>query len=474
VESDIPYAPLNRLIRTASFRLAALYVVVFALSVIVLGAVVYFSVGREISAAVDERVREDSEKLQVVYRANGLDKLVQLVSARVLEAGSLDYRLEDASGRLLAGNLPSPRTPGHEYSDGWTQLGEPSTGSASESRPEWERALVTTLDDGAVLVVGNELNEIRLARRAILIAFAWSVAATLALGVLGGFLVSAAFLRRIDAMTTAARAIIGGNLSRRIETSGVDDDLGRLAKTFNQMLDQIETLLEANKQVSNDIAHDLRSPLARVLRRMEAAKEYSANSAEHSNALDASIEDIHHILEIFNALLRIGQIEAGARRAGFRSVDLAAVARKVAEAFQPAAADEDKTLVIELPQPLPMLGDEELLTQLVANLVDNAVRHTSAGSRIEVSAAVGPAGRRFSVADDGPGVPSAELERIFERFHRVDSARATPGDGLGLSLVAAIAGLHGAEIRAERRQPGLAVILTLAEAPAPSQTHLKG
>jgi signal transduction histidine kinase len=465
VESDIPYAPLNRLVRTASFRLAALYVVVFALSVILLGAVVYFSVGREISAAVDERVREDSEKLQVVYRANGLDRLVQVVGARVLEAGSLDYRLEDASGRLLAGNLPSPRTPGRDYADGWTQLGEPTTGSAGESRPEWERALVTTLNDGAVLVVGNELNEVHLARRAILIAFAWSVAATLALGVLGGFLVSAAFLRRIDAMTTAARAIIAGNLSRRIETSGVDDDLGRLAKTFNQMLDQIETLLEANKQVSNDIAHDLRSPLARVLRRMEAAKEYSANSAEHRNALDASIDDIHHILEIFNALLRIGQIEAGARRAGFRNVDLAAVARKVAEAFQPAAADEDKSLLIDLPQPLPMLGDEDLLTQLVANLIDNAVRHTSAGSRIEVSAAIDAGRRRFIVADDGPGVPNAELERIFERFHRVDSARATPGDGLGLSLVAAIAGLHGAEIYAECRQPGLAVILTLAEAP---------
>jgi signal transduction histidine kinase len=465
VESDIPYAPLNRLIRTASFRLATLYVVVFALSVIVLGAVVYFSVGREISTAVDERLREDTEKLQGVYRTNGLDKLVQVVSARVLEAGSLDYRLEDASGRLLAGNLPSPRTPSHGYRDGWTQLGEPITGSAGESRAEWERALVTTLQGGAVLVVGNELNEVRLARRAVLIAFAWSLAATLALGVFGGFLVSAAFLRRIDAMTTAARAIIAGNFSRRIETSGVDDDLGRLAKTFNQMLDQIETLLEANKQVSNDIAHDLRSPLARVLRRMEAAKEYSVNSAEHRIAIDASIDDIHHILEIFNALLRIGQIEAGARRAGFRNLDLSAVARKVAEAFQPAAADEDKTLVIELPQPIPMLGDEELLTQLVANLIDNAVRHTSAGSRIEVSAADEAGRRRFIVADDGPGVPNSELERIFERFHRVDSARATPGDGLGLSLVAAIAGLHGAEIRAERRQPGLAVILTLAEAP---------
>jgi signal transduction histidine kinase len=211
--------------------------------------------------------------------------------------------------------------------------------------------------------------------------------------------------------------------------------------------------------VSNDIAHDLRSPLARVLRRLESARTGAVSLAEYESAVDAAVGDINGILETFNALLRIGQIEAGARRAGFKNVDLALIARDVAETFQPAADDEAKTLTTDLRTALPIAGDRELLTQLVANLIDNAIRHTPVGSRIAVCSRTSGLSGQLIVADSGPGVPSREQKRIFERFYRVDSARTTPGDGLGLSLVAAVSGLHGAQVAAFDNKPGLKIVL---------------
>jgi len=281
----------------------------------------------------------------------------------------------------------------------------------------------------------------------------------------GGLLLSAAFLRRIDAMTSTARDIIAGDLSRRIPLAKGDADLARLAGAFNRMLDRISALLDANKHVSSAIAHDLRKPLARVLRRLEAARCEPANLAEYEKAVDAALNDINGILDTFGALLRIGQIESGARRAGFRDVDLATIALEVAETFQPAAADEGKTLTFELGAKLPMVGDRELLTQLTANLIDNSIRHTPPGSRIEVRSTKNGDGGRLIVADNGPGVQISERDRIFERFYRIDSARATPGDGLGLSLVAAIAGLHDAKVFALDNEPGLKIVVDLPGAP---------
>jgi signal transduction histidine kinase len=245
---------------------------------------------------------------------------------------------------------------------------------------------------------------------------------------------SAVFLRPIDAMITTAREIEGGDLGRRIPLAKGGADLQRLADAFNRMLDRIAALVDANKQVSSAIAHDLRKPLARVLRGLKQARTGPADVAEYEKAVDAASTDVHGVLETFNALLRIAQIESGTRRANFRDVDLAAIALEVAEAFKPAATDEGKTLSLDLDTRLPTFGDRELLTQLAANLIDNAIRHTPQGTRILVKAVKDAAGARLIVADDGPGVPAAEHDRIFERFYRLDVARTTPGDGLGLSL----------------------------------------
>ena len=280
-----------------------------------------------------------------------------------------------------------------------------------------------------------------------------SLAATLALGTLGGLWLSAQFLGRIDSMRLTAQRLMAGDWSRRIPLSPVDDDLTALARTFNRLFDRIEKLLIANKQVSADIAHDLRKPLASMLRRLEGARDDDASPESVTAAIEAAISEIEGVLDTFNALLRIGQVEAGARRAAFRPLDLAEVAREVVEAFQPAAEEEGKTLLARLDAPLPMAGDNELLVQMIANLLDNALRHTPQGAGVEVSGKRTPGGVSLTVADDGAGVAPDELKSIFQRFYRAEAARASTGTGLGLSLVAAIADLHGLECAASDNRP---------------------
>lgn len=452
-----------RLFRTTSFRLTALYLGVFTLSVLVLGIVVYFSVGREIESELDERVRAELGALRDYGARNGLDRLAEEIRVRTGHAAPFDYRLEDAGGRLLVGALPLPKLRDGTYRDGWMQLSDPKIEPDADSDSDQVRALVATLVGGGALVVGQGLSGVDEARRAVLVAFAWALGATLVLGTVGGLVISAGFLHRIETMSRAAQGIMAGNLRQRIPSAGVDDDLSRLADTFNRMFDRIEKLIEANRHVSHDIAHDLRRPLARIVRRLESARSGPADALTYEEAVDGAIADVHGVLETFNALLRIAQIETGARRAGFMPVDLAALAREVAEAFQPAADDEGKSLTIDTPVAFPLSGDRELLTQLVANLVDNALRHTPVGTRIGVRTVWRADAAALEISDDGPGVPECQRGNIFERFHRLDAARTTPGDGLGLSLVAAIAELHGLKAVAEDNQPGLRIAVTWAK-----------
>ena len=456
--------PRTSLFRTSSFRLAAIYLALFTVSVLILGAVVYFVVWRQVTSEIDQDIRGEASALAREFAAHGRDRLQALVETRSRGASSFAYALEDPQGRLVAGELVAK--PG-EF--GWTTLREPEHDDEPEGHsPALVRALVTRLADGSVLIVGDEWRGAHAATRAVLSAFIWALAGTLGLGTLGGLILSSQVLRRIDAMTGAAQGIIAGDWRQRIPESGTDDELAQLARTFNRMFDRIESLLDAHKNVGANIAHDLRRPLARTVQRLEAARGEGATPSEVETAIEAAIADIHGVLETFSAILRIGQIEVGARRAGFKPVDLAAVARDVVEAFQPAADEEGKTLLADLSAPLPLSGDRELLTQMVANLVDNALRHTPANTRIVVASARHAGAGRLTVSDNGPGVPPAELGRIFERFYRLDAARATPGDGLGLSLVAAIAELHGMDCAASDNGPGLSVALEM-----PAQAGLR-
>jgi signal transduction histidine kinase len=455
--------PRLSLVRTTSFRLAAIYLLLFTLSALALGASVYLSVRHEILADFDERIVEETDSLEGIFANEGRKRLTEILEARGSSGGALTYGLQSPDGRQLEGNLSAPVAGAGGPRAGWTELKEAEDNEAPEEKPEVLRALVTPLADGSILIVGDEQRRADTALRGILSAFAWAVGATIALGVAGGLWLSAQFLRRIDAMRLAAHGIMAGDWSRRIPLSRVSDDLSSLARTFNRLFDRIEKLLLANKHVSADIAHDLRKPLAHILRRLEEARLDDASSDAIRSALDGSIAEIEGVLETFDALLRIGQIEAGARRAAFKPVDLAEIARDVVEAFQPAADQGGRTLVARLDAPLPMPGDKELLTQLIANLLDNALRHTPQGVRIIVAGDQSTRSVRLTVEDNGPGVDPRDLPAIFQRFYRADAARNSPGSGLGLSLVAAIAELHGLDCSASDNHPGLKVTLATAD-----------
>jgi signal transduction histidine kinase len=447
------------LLRTASFRLAALYLALFTASALALGAFVYISVRREILADFDERIVEETETLKGVYSDAGRDRLTSIIEARSSVGGGFAYGLFGPDGRRIAGDLRVPAK--GAVPKGWMETQEAEGDEPPETKPEMVRSLVTRLPDGSTLLVGDERRRSDAVLTGVLTAFAWAVAATLALGAAGGLWLSAQFLSRIESMRRTTRRLMDGEWSLRIPLSRTDDDLTALARTFNRLFDRIEKLLRANKQVSADIAHDLRKPLAGALRRLEAARDDSSPGAAQ-RAIAATTADLEGVLETFSALLRIGQVEAGTRRAGFRPLDLAEVAGEVVDAFAPSAADEGKQLVARLSRPLPISGDRELLTQMIANLVDNALRHTQAGVRIEVSAGRTSSGVTLAVSDNGRGVAPEEMSAIFRSFYRAGDAQSASGTGLGLALVAAIAELHGLDCQASDNGPGLRITLATA------------
>jgi signal transduction histidine kinase len=282
------------------------------------------------------------------------------------------------------------------------------------------------------------------------------------LGVGGGLVVSAGVLRRVDAINRICLKIMEGDLSQRLPGRGTDDEFDRLAGIVNAMLDRIEALLEGLRQVSTDIAHDLRTPLGRLRQQLEGALLRSGTAAEYERSTERAIIEADRLLGIFNSLLRIAQVEAGNRRRGFAEVDLGALVGTVADVFQASAEEQGRALRCRVEPGISITGDADLLSQLVANLIENALHHTPAGAGIDIGLSRRRDGRvELVVADRGPGIPAEERERVFRRFYRLEQSRHTPGNGLGLSLVAATAQLHRGEVLLDDNHPGLRVTVLL-------------
>jgi signal transduction histidine kinase len=323
--------------------------------------------------------------------------------------------------------------------------------------------LTNALPGGYALRIGDDDARNDALEQTVFAGFGWAFAGVVVLGILSGLGLSYGVHRRLTAMSGAAEAIINGDFSRRIPVRGSDDDLDRLAATFNRMLDRITLLMESLRQVSNDVAHDLRTPLTRLRQRLEASRT-ARTTPERTAAISGALEEVDAILDTFAALLRIAQIEGGARRTAFRPVDLTALARAVVGDFAPSAEDAGQRLTLEDGDPLAVDGDPELLTQMLVNLVENALRHAGGKAHVSVRVAAESGGAVVAVADDGPGVPPVERERIFDRFYRLERSRSTPGSGLGLALVAAVARLHGATVTLADASPGLDVRVAFASA----------
>jgi signal transduction histidine kinase len=425
-------------------------VLLFVASAFVLGTVVFIVARQAMLRQMTVRIDAEVALLKTEYRQKGLAGLIAIVESRERGVAALDYLVQASDSHRLAGAIPSigQRT-------GWFDI----TISESRGGKAWLEKLhakALQFDDGLVLAVGDDIDRVADVEEAIMRAFAVAISATVFVGALGGVLLSRAFLKRVDAITRTAEAIIDGNLSRRIPVGGTEDDFDHLAATLNRMLDRIAGLMESLEQISSDIAHDLRTPLSRLLQRLDEARASALSIVEYEEAVEAAAVEANDMLGTFAALLRIAQVEGGERRASFRDVDFTKVAEAVIDAFLPVVEDERHALETQIEPNAVVRGDKELLSQLLVNLIENALRHTPPGTKIVLSLRRHPKGDvELAVRDNGPGVPEQERCRIVERFYRCERSRTTEGNGLGLSLVAAVADLHGAKLRLKDAGPGL-------------------
>ena len=314
------------MLRTASFRLATLYVVIFALSAMVLGGAVFVAARSALQQQVTANIGVEAAFLREEFRAGGLDRLLSVVRTRGRGASALDYLVQDARGTRLLGEMPAI---GARPRPGWLTIEVPDA-VEDGGREERVRALITDLGDGLVLAVGDDLGRIAAVERSIATAFVWTVGLAALLGIGGGILLSRAFLARVDAITRTAEAIIGGDLARRVPLGGTGDDLDRLAGALNRMLDRIGALMDSLRQVSSDVAHDLRTPLTRLYQRLEAARTHASSLGDYEAAIDGAVREAEGLLETFSALLRIAQVEGASPRAGFGTVALSAMVESVA------------------------------------------------------------------------------------------------------------------------------------------------
>lgn len=445
----------RRLLRTASFRLAALYAVLFGASVLLLGAVTFWSMQSALEDQLRRRIEAEMSFLQEEFRTSGLDHLVASVKERARVPANLDYFIVDPAGTLLAGDLPpiSGRL-------GWVDVAtEQDATKAPGGEQERVRALVKELDGGFRLGVGEDLEQVGEIEDTIFAAFASTLSIIVVLGIGGGVLLSAGFLRRVDTITRTADAIIAGDLSRRIERNGSGDDFDRLSATLNAMLDRIGGLMENLRQVSTDIAHDLRTPLSRLRQGLEEAQRRELTTADYRRVVEHAVEEADALLNTFSALLRIAQIEAGVRRSAFRPVDLSEVMRTVVDAYAPAAEESGRRLQTEIADSVTINGDRDLLVQLFSNLVENALHHTPPGTIFVARLSANSTAVIAEIADNGFGIAAEERANVLRRFYRLERSRSTPGSGLGLSMASAIAALHHGALEILDNAPGLRAVV---------------
>ena len=451
---------LGKIIRTTAFKLTLFYLAIFILfAASLLG---YFALNtrrlitEQITATVDGEINGLSEQ----YAQGGLRRLVIVVDLRSRRPGSSLYLVTTPTGEGLAGNVGSLE-PGVLDKPGWLETSYRRL-EASEGNDHRALVRVVQLPGGFRLLVGRDLEERERLFGIIANAGQWSLALVIVLGLAGGFFVSRRVLSRIDAMTGTAQTIMAGDLSGRLPVAGTGDELDRLADSVNAMLGRIEALMHGLKEVSDNIAHDLKTPLTRLRNRCEQALRQSSSDADYRAALESTISESDELIRTFDALLMIARAESGQARDNMTEFDAAQIARDVGELYEPLADEKGIALKVDAAAAAPVRGNRELVSQALANLIDNAIKYAGPngkanGARSEVVVSAGNNGDHImlSVADRGPGIPDADRGRVVERFVRLEQSRSEPGSGLGLSLASAVARLHGGELKLEDNHPGL-------------------
>lgn len=452
-----------RLLRTSTFRLALLYVVLFSVSVLLLFGFIYWTTLRVIDEQTTATIEAEIRGLSEQYRTRGLRRLVQVIEERSGPKGDSDsvYLLTDGAYRPLAGNLSAWPAKARAEGD-WLFISATRADGAVEGDHEI-RARTFLLAGKVHLLVGRNPQGRADFRAVIVKSLGWALAVTVGLALLGGVFISRNVMRRVEAVRETSEQIIRGDLSRRIPLAHTNDELDRLAKTVNEMLDEIERLMTGMRTVTDSMAHDLRSPLTRLKGTLELALLTGEREPErYRQALEQAIAETDGILRTFHALMEIGQAESGAGRAAMAKLDLAEVIKDMLDLYRPLAEAAGISLGETVEARAPMLGHRQFLSQALANLMDNAIRHTPKGGHIAVSLQCDQDRATVTVEDSGSGIPAGDRDKVLQRFVRLDESRTTPGRGLGLSLVAGVAHLHRADLRLdESRWRGLRVTLSL-------------
>ncbi len=458
-----------RLLRNYSLRLALTYMALFGMSVLLLLGFIYWSTAAYMSRQADATIEADITGLAERYDLTGLAGLMELIEERLSRqpTGLAIYLLTTERFTRIAGNLD--RWPAvTPDAAGWLDFELANAGERGEDVHR-ARARSFALTGGFHLLVGRDIAPLVETKHRIMLALAWGLAITLVLGGWGGVMMSRGMTRRIEAINTTSREIMTGDLSRRIPLRGSGDELDRLSDNLNAMLEQIQRLMENIKRVSDNIAHDLRTPLGRLRNELEGLRDELRNAKLDTTHADQTLAEADALLDTFNALLRIARIESGRRREAFETLDMAAVVRDVAEFYEPLAEARGQRLMLDIGEALCLTGDRDLLFQTIANLLDNAIKYTPEGGAIAVELrSTGPGRGQLTISDNGPGIPPAFRDTVFQRFFRLEESRSTPGSGLGLSLVEAVTRLHNIAVSIEDNRPGTRLLLDFSCTPCAS------
>lgn len=449
---------LPRLLRTSSFRLTLLYTLTTAICFVVMFAVMIFSATHYMKEQIDGAVQAELGEIGIQAQGASSGALVPVIDSSTRTDNGFRYALMSPKGERIAGDLPIEPLPAGRVES----LSLPASGTHPAMTM---RGISRETSDGGRLVVLASDRQINELQEFISRSFLLGAVVALALVLVAGSLISAASLRRIEQMSQSSRDIVHGDLAQRIPLNGSGDEFDHLAASLNAMLDRITSLMRSMQQVSVDVAHDLRTPLSRLRQKLELVHERGASISQLQSAVSESLEDIDAILATFAALLRISQIESSQRRSNFERLDLSDIVATVADVYQPAVEDRGQALDVHATRGLFVQGDKALLTQMLANLVENASRHCPGGTRIDIDARAGSPGAWLSVTDDGPGIPTEHRQAVLERFYRLEASRTSPGNGLGLSLVKAVVDLHEAGMTLEDGNPGLKVQIGFPRVP---------
>lgn len=451
------------ILRSQAFRIVFVYVAVFAVSVSALIAFTYWNTERALDAQTDQIIDAEIAGLSEQYQRLGLRGLAEVVMSRSAHGGPGLYLLLGRKKQPIAGNLDA--------------MPQAATAQGSEIEFDYERRVegelqrrrargrVFQLMGGFELLVAQDVHERYLTEKLFSTTLPWTVGLMLLMGLVGGGMMSRNMLRRLDQINRTAGEIFAGDLSRRVPVSRAHDEFDTLADSLNRMLDRIERLMKGVREVTDSVAHDLRTPLNRLRNRLEDTLRHLDSGGTQAGEIEAAMRETDQIIATFNALLLIAEADAGVTRGAMSAIDLVPVADDMAELYAPLAEEKGVTLEIKPAGAALIEGNRSLISQALANLIDNAIKYTPAGGHVSVWPAVTPQGVELTVADTGPGIAAKERARVVERFVRLETSRNSPGTGLGLSLVAAVARLHGARLIFEDNAPGLRAIIRFARPP---------